>query len=74
MNHHRRKCNIAIQRESDRLRPLFLRFCGRRHIRTVAATIGIDPRRAGAWVSGHNLAPDAQAVVRAALGDQGGAP
>jgi hypothetical protein len=62
-------------RESERLRPLFLAWTGRRSNAAALKEAGIPHGHGMGWLSGGNLLRDEyQAVVRKLLGDAGGAP
>jgi hypothetical protein len=74
--HRKRNANMGGDPvESDRLRPLFLAYIGRRANSTVFAEVGIPIGHGTAWTAGVTILRDVyQAKVRAVLGDEGGAP
>lgn len=60
--------------ESDRLRPAFLKWVGRRSAAAVFREIGIPTDHGSRWMSGRTLADRYQVIVRRAMGDAAGAP
>ncbi len=74
---HRRTdhASAAVQAESQRLLPLFLRWVGPRGTKEMLAQAGLPYGHAVAWLGGRvALRQEWQVVVRAILGDTGGAP
>jgi hypothetical protein len=71
--HHRNACQGGDPVESDRLRPLFLAWCGAHRTSTKAlADAGIDSRHGLAWIGGRRiLRNDYQATLRRLLDEAG---
>lgn len=60
---------VADQAESDRLRPLFLSWVGRRSNADGMRAAGLPMNAGQAWLSGRTLAAEHQIAVRRVLGE-----
>ena len=69
-----RACFVGDPLESDRLRPLFLRWIGNRSNKSAFIAAGIDPDHGARWLSGGCLRDADQVTARILLSNSGIAP